>query len=133
MKYYRTSTEPMIELYDAVFSNTFGTFGLSNDGKTLNAMEYAYNIPGKCTTNTKETVFSIDMPGVKKEDIDVSIDTKKLKVDIVAKRKGYQDLTCSRQFADVKFGTPTCSLVDGVFTLTIPFEQEKENIIKIKP
>jgi HSP20 family molecular chaperone IbpA len=125
MKYYYTSNKVIDELCNAIFQNTFET--------TLNVDGYAYCDSGRWKVSEKEAVFTVDMPGVKKENVEVSINAKKLTIEIKATREGYRDQKYFRQFANVKFGTPTCSLVDGVFTFIITFEQGSDTIIKIKP
>ena len=97
---------------------------------------FDYNI----TENDNFVIFSLEVPGVKKEDLEISIQGGKLQVKQVTKQDEENDISTEKMLINISLNTSLCdisntnecqaSLELGILTIQIP--KPKNYIINIK-
>ena len=128
----------------APFSSSSATFTTSDDGGTNNKVTVTFTGHGYKTgdqvrfASDEDTLsVQIDLPGVTKEDLDLSTDTDQREVYIKAKRKvkahdGEKEQTYNRSFSvgrEFDLNKINFSYVNGVLEVDVP-RRKKEEYIK---
>ena len=91
--------------------------------KKTNAMSYE--------DRDKDIVFTIDMPGVQKKDIDISIDEHSIKVS--AQNEKGRNYNYTRRFKPtVDESSAVATFTNGVLDITVKKVEEKEKGTKVK-
>ena len=79
----------------------------------------------------KDIVFTIDMPGVQKKDIDISIDEHSIKVS--AQNEKGRNYNYTRRFKPtVDASSAVATFTNGVLDITVSKVEEKEKGTKVK-
>lgn len=134
MNFYVNRRNNNLELFneeDAFFANLFS--GFSKDGKLLKT---------DVTETDKDYIIFIDVPGLSKKDVKISLEDKYLTVTATSEREENDAVTflrserfygtASRTFyvGDVEQKSINAKIEDGVLTITIPkkvYKKAEEN------
>lgn len=90
-------------------------------------------VPWNSKTTDKALVFEFEIPGVKKENIDIEIDERIFRVKFKARNGSDVSQGIKVPNADFVIEKMTAKAEDGLLTISIPKkEQEKKEAIRIK-
>lgn len=120
-------SDEMNALWDTTFDGFFGGFFPEKNYSTTK--QTGCNI----TTTDNETIIKLDVPGVKKEDINVEINNDILTIKAYRKDLEKEQTTIKSWKLNPNFDTSKISskLEDGVLTIACPKVEKKNKKIEI--
>jgi len=102
-----------------------------NDWVQVPSKQQKKSNPMSYEDRDKDIVFTIDMPGVQKKDIDISIDEHSIKVS--AQNEKGRNYNYTRRFKPtVDESSAVATFTNGVLDITVKKVEEKEKGTKVK-
>jgi HSP20 family molecular chaperone IbpA len=102
-----------------------------NDWVQVPSKQQKKSNPMSYEDRDKDIVFTIDMPGVQKKDIDISIDEHSIKVS--AQNEKGRNYNYTRRFKPtVDESSAVATFTNGVLDITVSKVEEKEKGTKVK-